>query len=151
MSREYIFKVRDMSGVSNAMIALYSHASNWMLTIDCLIGYRGALSIAEAVRVADAGYRGDDIRKARRVLATLPTCRHDADALKLGRILRAAAYRNAQSEDEQLAAAEATPTDYLPPCDCAECAPPATFGNRLMPGCTCGAAESGDFQRCRCD
>lgn len=28
---------------------------------------------------------------------------------------------------------------------------PVTLGNRLMPGCTCGAAESGDFERCRCD
>lgn len=29
--------------------------------------------------------------------------------------------------------------------------PPATMGERLMPGCECGAASRGDFQRCRCD
>lgn len=29
--------------------------------------------------------------------------------------------------------------------------PRATMGERLMPGCTCGAAASGDFQRCTCD
>lgn len=26
-----------------------------------------------------------------------------------------------------------------------------TAGERLMPGCTCGAARRGDFERCRCD
>lgn len=26
-----------------------------------------------------------------------------------------------------------------------------TAGERLMPGCECGAAARGDFQRCRCD
>jgi hypothetical protein len=138
-------------GASAACVDLFSHACDWLLTVDCLTAFRDGLTQAQAARVADAGYRGDDIRKARRVLATLPACQHDADALKLGRILRAAAYRNADSEDAQLAAAEALPSDYLPPCDCATCAPPATLGERLMPGCTCGAAESGDFQRCRCD
>lgn len=33
----------------------------------------------------------------------------------------------------------------------AERAAPTTLGNRLMPGCECGAAEAGDFERCRCD
>lgn len=28
---------------------------------------------------------------------------------------------------------------------------PATMGERLMPGCRCGAASRGDFERCRCD
>lgn len=28
---------------------------------------------------------------------------------------------------------------------------PVTMGERLMPGCTCGAAANGDFERCRCD
>lgn len=32
-----------------------------------------------------------------------------------------------------------------------ELKPKPTAGERLMPGCTCGAASSGDFQRCRCD
>lgn len=26
-----------------------------------------------------------------------------------------------------------------------------TAGERLMPGCTCGAARNGTFQSCRCD
>lgn len=26
-----------------------------------------------------------------------------------------------------------------------------TLGERLMPGCSCGAAARGDFNRCRCD
>lgn len=30
-------------------------------------------------------------------------------------------------------------------------APPATLGERLMPGCECGAARRGDFERCTCD
>lgn len=29
--------------------------------------------------------------------------------------------------------------------------PKPTLGNRLMPGCECGAAEAGNFDRCRCD
>jgi hypothetical protein len=33
----------------------------------------------------------------------------------------------------------------------AQPAPPATMGERLMPGCTCGAAAEGNFDRCRCD
>jgi hypothetical protein len=28
---------------------------------------------------------------------------------------------------------------------------PVTYGERLMPGCECGAARRGDFDRCRCD
>lgn len=44
-------------------------------------------------------------------------------------------------------------------CDCDECAAyweaatpaPVTLGARLMPGCTCGAAARGDFERCTCD
>lgn len=30
-------------------------------------------------------------------------------------------------------------------------AKPATLGERLMPGCTCGAAAAGNFDRCTCD
>ncbi|WRQ05385.1 hypothetical protein [Xanthomonas phage AhaSv] len=30
-------------------------------------------------------------------------------------------------------------------------AAPVTLGQRLMPGCTCGAAERGAFDSCRCD
>lgn len=29
--------------------------------------------------------------------------------------------------------------------------PPVTLGERLMPGCRCGAAATGSFDRCRCD
>jgi len=29
--------------------------------------------------------------------------------------------------------------------------PTVTLGNRLMPGCTCGAASIGAFDRCWCD
>ena len=28
---------------------------------------------------------------------------------------------------------------------------PVTLGERLAPGCTCGAAAAGNFDRCRCD
>ena len=57
-------------GASAAMVALYSHACDWCLTIDCL-HYGDGLPLADAIRVADAGFRGDNIRAARRVLATL--------------------------------------------------------------------------------
>ena len=57
-------------GASPAMVALYSHACDWLQTIDCL-HYGDGLALADAIRVADAGYRGDDIRAARRVLESL--------------------------------------------------------------------------------
>ena len=55
---------------SPAMVALYSHACDWRLTVECLHCGDG-LTLADAVRVADAGYRGDDIRAARRILSNL--------------------------------------------------------------------------------
>lgn len=38
-----------------------------------------------------------------------------------GKIARAQAYKNATSEDEQLAAAESTWEDYVPICTCDSC------------------------------
>lgn len=35
--------------------------------------------------------------------------------------------------------------------DVATTAAPVTLGQRLMPGCTCGAAARGAFDSCRCD
>lgn len=57
-------------GYSPAMLAFYSHACDWLQTVDAL-AYGGGLPLADAVRVADAGYRGDNIRRARRVLSEL--------------------------------------------------------------------------------
>lgn len=55
---------------SAAMQALYDHACDWLLTVDCLADYDG-ITLADAVRIADAGFRGDDSHAAKRVLATL--------------------------------------------------------------------------------
>ena len=57
-------------GHSEAMQALHEHACNWLLTVDCL-AYPTGLTIEEAIRVADAGFIGEDVRKARKLLATL--------------------------------------------------------------------------------
>lgn len=67
--REFILDGSTI-GASAAMVELYSHACDWMLTIDCL-HYGDGLALADAIRVADAGYRGDNIRAARRVLNKL--------------------------------------------------------------------------------
>jgi hypothetical protein len=59
-------------GHSEAMQALHDHACNWLLTIDCLV-YADGLTLAEAIKAADAGFRGDNVRAARRFLASLPS------------------------------------------------------------------------------
>lgn len=59
------------TGTTPGMVALYDHATNWLLTVDCLTSCRDGLTGAEAARVADAGFIGDDIPAARRFLQSL--------------------------------------------------------------------------------
>ena len=61
---------------SDAMRAVTAHACDWLLTVDCLTYFRDGLTPEEAARVADAGFRGDDLKAARRFLATLNHVSH---------------------------------------------------------------------------
>jgi hypothetical protein len=84
--------------------------------------------------------------------------RRDALARTIARKREALARRSGDSVDRiarELDALEmkaARVADLLAQfADVAATAAPVTLGQRLMPGCTCGAAERGAFDSCRCD